>query len=115
VEALCQRVIVIARGRLVAAGTPAELAARLGRRRRVIVRVDGRTDAVVPVLEALPGVAAVVTTNGGFRLELDAGDDACRQVGEAMQRSGFTVRELREETPDLEEIFLGLVDGGPHA
>ena len=111
VEALCQRVIVIARGRLVAAGTPAELAARLGRRRRVIVRVDGRAEAVAPALAAVPGVVAVAPLEGGFRLEMDGADDAGRRVGEAMQRGGFAIRELREETPDLEEIFLELVEG----
>jgi hypothetical protein len=81
----------------------------------VIVRVDGRVDAVATVLEAMPGVSAVAAMDGGFRLELDAGDDACRRVGEAMQRGGFAVRELREEAPDLEEIFLGLVEGGARA
>src|SRR5712691_8112939 len=39
VEALCERVIVIARGRLVGEGTARELAERVGRRQRVVLRV----------------------------------------------------------------------------
>src|SRR5262249_10732381 len=37
VEALCERVVVIARGRIVGEGTPAELAARIGGRQRGVV------------------------------------------------------------------------------
>src|SRR5262249_9429393 len=46
VDALCERVIVIARGRLVGEGTPAELGRRVGRRERVWLRVDGPPDLV---------------------------------------------------------------------
>src|SRR5438309_8927332 len=59
VEALCERVIVIAGGRLVGEGTPGELGRRLGRRRRVIVRVDGPTEDVAAALAAVPGVDRV--------------------------------------------------------
>src|SRR5881296_1064478 len=41
VAALCERVIVIARGRLVAEGSPDELGDRLRGRRRVVLKVDG--------------------------------------------------------------------------
>src|SRR5262249_56721777 len=41
VEALCERVVVIARGRIVGEGTPAELAARIGGRQRAVAPVAG--------------------------------------------------------------------------
>ena len=40
VEAVCERVIVIARGRIVGEGTPAELGARLGRSRLEDIFLD---------------------------------------------------------------------------
>src|SRR5213080_4411963 len=76
VEALCERVIVVARGRLVGEGTPRELAERVAR----------EADA--------------------FVLEAAADGDATRAAGEAMAARGWTIRELRAETPDLEQIFL---------
>jgi len=113
VETLCERVIVVARGRVVGEGTPAELSARLGRRRRVVLRVDGPAPDVA---DALAGLAAVERVerggDGAFVLEGRAGDDAARAAGEAMQRRGWAIRELREETPDLEAIFLDLVAPG---
>jgi ABC-2 type transport system ATP-binding protein len=109
VESLCERVIVIARGRLVGEGTPLELSARLGRRRRVVVRVEGPADEVERALGALPGVARVARGGGTFVVEGMLDEDAARAAGEAIQRGGWALHELREETPDLETIFLELV------
>src|SRR5436309_15677556 len=75
VEALCERVIVVARGRVVGEGTPQELSARLGRRRRVVLRVDGPGEDVGDVLAALPGVERVERGGDAFILEGRAGED----------------------------------------
>ena len=112
VQAICERVIVIARGRLVGEGTPGELGARLGRRQRVVLRVEGPADAVATALAAVPGVERVEQAAGGFVLEGPADGDAARAAGEAMQRRGWPIRELRSETPDLEDVFLQLVAEG---
>src|SRR5437867_8741820 len=59
VEALCERVIVIAGGRLVGEGTPGELGARLGSRQRIVLRVDGPGPEVAAALACVPGVVSV--------------------------------------------------------
>ncbi len=109
VEALCERVIVVARGRLVGEGTARELAERVGRRQRVVLRVDGPAEAVAAALAALPGVERVAREAAAFVLEAAATGDVARAAGEAMAARGWTIRELREEMPDLEQIFLRLV------
>jgi ABC-2 type transport system ATP-binding protein len=115
VEALCERVIVVAGGRLVGEGTARELAERVGRRQRVVVRVDGPAETVVAALAALPGVAHVAREAGAFVLEADGSGDLVRAAGEAMAARGWTIRELREEMPDLEQVFLRLVRDGERA
>jgi len=112
VEALCERVIVVARGRLVGEGTARELAERVGRRQRVVLRVDGPAEAVAAALAALPGVERVSREAAAFVLEAAASADVARAAGEAMAARGWTIRELREEMPDLEQIFLRLVRDG---
>jgi len=112
VEALCERVIVVARGRLVGEGTARELAERVGRRQRVVLRVDGPAEAVAAALAALPGVERVAREAAAFVLEGAASADVARAAGEAMAARGWTIRELREEMPDLEQIFLRLVRDG---
>src|SRR5207247_8967407 len=112
VEALCERVIVVARGRLVGEGTARELSERVGRRQRVVLRVDGPAEAVAAALAALPGVERVAREAAAFVLEAAASADVARPAGEAMAARGWTIRELREEMPDLEQIFLRLVRDG---
>ena len=112
VAALCERVIVVARGRLVGEGTPRELAERVGRRQRVVLRVEGPAEAVAAALAAIPGVERVAREADAFVLEAAAQGDAARAAGEAMAARGWAIRELRAETPDLEEIFLHLVRDG---
>ena len=115
VEALCERVIVVARGRLVGEGTARELSERVGRRQRVVLRVDGPAEAVAAALAALPGVERVAREAAAFVLEAAASADVARAAGEAMAARGWTIRELREEMPDLEQIFLRLVRDGERA
>jgi ABC-2 type transport system ATP-binding protein len=112
VEAVCERVIVIARGRLMGEGTPRALAARLHRRQRVVVRVDGPRADVATALATLPGVEVVEQRDGGFVVEGDAGVDTVRAAGEIVQRRGWPILELRQETIPLEDIFLQLVRAG---
>src|SRR5206468_9805434 len=83
VEALCERVIVIARGTLVGEGTPGELSARLGRRRRIVVRVDGPAEEVVAALAALPGVGGVERRGETFVIDGAADGEAARAAGAA--------------------------------
>jgi ABC-2 type transport system ATP-binding protein len=112
VEAVCERVIVIARGTLVGQGSASELARRLGARQRVIVRVEGPPDAVRASLVAIADVDRVESFDGGFAVEAMGTLPLARRVGEAMLRGGWPVVELRQDTLDLEDIFLELVRSG---
>jgi len=112
VEALCERVIVIAGGRIVGEGTPAELAARVGRRQRVVLRVHGAADAARAALAALPGTPRLEESHGTFVLEAASDGDLARLAGEAVQQAGLGLIELRQEPLDLEEVFLHLVRRG---
>jgi ABC-2 type transport system ATP-binding protein len=112
VEAVCDRVIVIARGRLVGEGSPAELGARLGGRRRLVVRVaaiDGDVEAKLAELRLL----AVRRVGEAWHLDAQTNRDITTEIAALVQREGWSLRELREETLDLEEIFLQLVRGEP--
>ena len=115
VEALCERVIVIAGGRIVGEGTPAELAARVGRRQRVVLRIAGAPDAARAALAALPGTPRLEESHGTFVLEAASDGDLARLAGEAVQQAGLGLLELRQEPLDLEEVFLHLVRGGEQA
>jgi len=105
VETLCERVVVIARGRIVGEGSAADLRGRLGARQRVVLRVDA------PAAEVAAALDGVRVTVEGEAILVEAGADVAlaRLVSETVQRRGWVILELRQETLDLEDIFLQLV------
>ena len=104
VEALCDRVGVMARGRLVAEGPPGGLR---GTTDRVRLDVDDRGRAV-SVLAGLEGVSHVDEPGGALRIRLDGGATVA-SVNAALVHAGIGVEALVPERDTLEDVFLALV------
>ena len=117
-EAVCSRVLIINRGKIVADGTPDTLRAGLQGRQRLLVQVkgDGDLDGVVQRLAALPeaqvesratvepGTISIVLTGGKDR---DLREDVFRTVASA----GAVLLEMRREVQSLEDVFRDLTRG----
>lgn len=108
VEQVCRRVLIIDDGRLVADGTPEQLRTAAAGAAELLVELEApQADAQV-ALAALPGVAKVSGDgNGRFRLTLEGGD-LRREVFRLAVEHGWTLLELRQTTPSLEDVFLRL-------
>src|SRR5256885_2719998 len=83
VEALCERVIVVARGRLVGEGTARELSERVGRRQRVVLRVDGPAGGGGAAPAPLPGGEGGARAAGSLVPRGGAPRGAARRAGAA--------------------------------
>ena len=111
VEALCNRAIIIARGRIVADGTPEELRARSDRHNAVSLRVPADlAERATEVLRPLPDVAAVETlaqSNGAVDLLVRPtnGRSITAEVGAALRTSHIDVDELYTERGRLDDVF----------
>lgn len=99
VEDLCETVVIIDRGRLVAAGAVEDLAT-MGSR-RLAVRVEGDRDGVWAA--NLPGTVLSEVRGGEVRLELD--DDADSDAVLEAARSAGRVTEFVFERRRLSEVF----------
>lgn len=104
-ERLCDRVLIIDYGKIVALDTPEKLIQSLGAESRIILVVEGAFDP--KPLRGLPGVTRVEQV--GERVIVYGKGE--RLVGEVVntleaQRVGF--RDLRTEQPNLEDVFLAL-------
>ena len=119
VERLADRIYVLVAGRIVAAGTPAEL--RAGVTARLRFRLDRAlgTDDVAALERALgairPGLSVLPDGDGGrYRLEGPAPD---AQVVAALAgwcaTAGRLIVELRTSGGSLEDAYLELVASGP--
>jgi ABC-2 type transport system ATP-binding protein len=111
VDAVCDRVLIIDRGRIVAEGTAADLRTRLAGAPVVRVSLAGVVAAREP-LSAIPGVTAVSEENVDgetrLRLECETGADPREDVFHAAVARGWTLRELLRESLSLEDVFVRL-------
>jgi ABC-2 type transport system ATP-binding protein len=114
VEAVCDRVGVLSRGRLVAEGAPSVLRGA----GRPVLRVDvDDVDRALRVLSAIPGVDAGVdaaATPAGISCTLSHSVGPA-DVNAALVGAGVRVSALVPERPSLEDVFLELVADGHSA
>ena len=118
VELICQRVIIIGRGKILAQGTPDELksGSQRGGGSRLVVDVRGPVAQIKNALAALPGVEQVQVLSEGPICSLQLVgrvDGALReQVASLVLQRGWALRELRGGGVSLEEFFVQLIDPG---
>ena len=116
VEATCDRVIIIHRGRVLALDTPANLTRRVRRTAQVVVEANGPAAEVLAALRAVPGVRGVEAQPGDpirAVVSTDPDRDLREALAAAIVTRGWGLRELHPQTLTLEEIFLALVTNAP--
>ncbi|MET0619650.1 MAG: ATP-binding cassette domain-containing protein [Thermoanaerobaculia bacterium] len=111
VEAVCDRVLIIDRGRIVAEGTPSELRGKLAGSPVVRVAIRGAV-AAREALAALPGVAAIEVEERAdetrARLTCAPQGDPREDVFRLAVQKGWVLRELGREAMTLEDVFVRL-------
>ena len=110
VQATADRLVVIARGRIVAQGTPTQL---LGGGPRTVVRAAGDGIADRSLRSALAAASISVSDGADGALLTDAGPE---DVGRAALRGSVALAELRAATDasSLEHLFFQLTNGASH-
>ena len=112
VETICQRVLIINRGRIVASDTPDQLAGMMLGHSSVVVELKAPEAEARAALSALNGVIAVQSTPVGhwvrFTCECGADADPREEVGELAHRHGWPVRELSTRRQNLEDVFVAM-------
>jgi ABC-2 type transport system ATP-binding protein len=96
----CDRLALLHEGRLVAAGTPAELKSRIGG--DVVVLEVADPEEMRPRLEARMGVRATAR-NGSLRVEIGNGH---RFIAEVVEAFPGAIQSVALHKPTLEDVFL---------
>lgn len=97
VERLCERLVILRQGRVVADGTPAELATRGTVRHRLVLSGDAGW------VRGVPGVHAVDVDGPVALIEVSDDDAGRRLLRSALERGD--VREFSPVRPSLTEIY----------
>ena len=108
-QQMCDRVLIINKGKIVAEDTPENLQSRLVGSQRVVVRVRGEADELPTKISKVKGVQDVeAKPDGSVEFEFSAGQDVRPQVAKAVIQAGYDLLEMRPIGLSLEEIFLEL-------
>jgi ABC-2 type transport system ATP-binding protein len=108
-QQICDRVLIINKGRIIAEDTPQNLQARLVGSERASVRVRGDADGLTKVVQKVRGVRSVQTQgDGALEFQFAPGQDVRPDVAKAIIGAGYDLMELKPVGMSLEEIFLEL-------
>jgi len=110
---LCNRVLIINEGLIVAEDTPKNLANTLQGVERLEVEIQGPTKDIIPVLKKIRGVVDVTAvTNGNdeniYKIQARRGLDLRPTVSKTVISNGWSLLNLQLVSMSLEEIFLKL-------
>jgi len=116
VEATCDRVVIINKGRIVADGSTEELKRGAAKEGSISIILAGAAEKeAADLLSAVPGVAGVETqrSNGELRLRLAyGGEDVRERVYRAIREKDWILLEFTREAKSLEKIFSELTKEG---
>ncbi len=114
VEAVCDRIIIINEGKIVADNTASNLSAEFSGDRRLMARIVGDEQRVYSLLKHVPGIASITTLgekeNGAFEYALEPapGADFRRALFNALAKENCPLLGLKSMEMSLEEIFISL-------
>ncbi|MDD4872591.1 MAG: ATP-binding cassette domain-containing protein [Kiritimatiellae bacterium] len=110
VEMICERVLIINKGRIVASDTPGNLVGLMSGNPRTITEVMGPSDKVLQSLEKIPGVVKVTFESCGewSRYVCDCRKDMeiRSEIFKTVSANGWIMRELMTEKRNLEDVFV---------
>ncbi len=117
VQAVCDRIVVINEGRVVANDTEENLSHKLTGDSKFICKIDGGKETVMRLLQKIDGVDKVYcdAEHKGhicdYRIEAREGSEIRYDLFKVMAQNGFTILELKSAEMNLEDIFLKLTMG----
>jgi len=104
-DALCDRLAIIDRGRIVAEGTPAQLKRDIAGD-VIVLGVGADEERALQLLQAEPYVRQASIEGDGLRLYVDHGESAMPAVLRLLDSSGFELQTIALSRPSLDDVFL---------
>ena len=116
VAQICQRVLIINNGQIVATDTPSNLISQLQKSARISLQVQGPASELAEALKQMDGVQRVsyeAGNNHHLLVETDPSRDLRAEIARCVLQRGLDLLELKSVDLSLEDIFLQLVTEDP--
>ena len=108
---ICDATVIIEQGRIIRAGTMAEIVARDAPLRTILVRARGNHDDLHRALLQMPHVRAARIAGSHVEVDLEGDEEACQMLLAQLVRQGLLVVEFTCRKTGLEEIFMNVTKG----
>jgi len=118
VQATCERVVVINKGKIIADDTPDNLSRAMSTDHKLTIRVDGPEDDVQRLLSKIPGMLRVDKLGPredsvyDYSMEAEPGADIRREVFKRLAERSWAILGLKSSELSLEDVFLQLTAAG---
>ncbi len=115
VSAVCDRVLIINEGKIIAEDTPENLSKNIDNSSKLSVIIAGPKSLVVPKIKEIYGVKKVesglekANDAVSYTIESEAEVDIRRSLFFAMAKHGYPILEMKSVNLSLEDIFIRLV------
>lgn len=115
VQAVCDRIVVINHGKIVADDTEDNILTGFDDEKNIYITAQGEKQTVIDSLKAVSGAQSVTCkkAKGGSLdvvVKTAKGSDIRREVFDSAAKGGWAILEMRTSKPTLEEIFIRLTE-----
>ena len=108
VSVICERVIIIHEGKIVAEDRLENLSSLIGASKRIRLEVEGPSEKVAERLRRIESVHRVSNQDSHYIIECVTGQDPRGKIMEAVVQGGWTLLSMEFMEMSLEDIFLKL-------
>lgn len=112
VQSICERVIIINKGEIVAEDSLSALKNRVSGAKKAVLRVLKSTPESLIKFQNIKGVFAVEQSGENLNFDYNGEDATLAQISEVCFKENLGLLELRQEAMQLEDIFIQLTSGG---
>lgn len=117
IQAVCDRIIIINKGHLVADGTADSLAESLSNDHKIIAQIEGPREAVYKAVRSLDNVVSVIADMErgeniyDYEIEAKPGVDIRKPLNKLCASKEWYILKLQPNELTLEDVFLKIVAG----
>lgn len=117
IQAVCDKIVVISSGSIVANDTTDALARNLSADHKLVLRTEGKSEEIKKLLSSIPGMERVYINReaepGVFEYFIEAaqGKDLRREISKKLTSRNYPILMMKSNELTLEEIFLKLTTG----
>ncbi len=108
VEILCDRIIILDKGKVIAEGTADELKARASIEEKVTVEIKNKENINVEKIKELKNIEMVTLDNSNLIINYKKGENNLGELIDYLKKENIGYDKIYSERPTLNDVFLEL-------